>query len=98
VKKSRYTFSSGAARSERKPRYDLIPGVALRRLANRYRLGAKRFGDNNWKKGGADFVEDVPNHVIEHLFLWMSGDRSDDHLAAAAWGCFALMYFEETDC
>jgi len=95
--KRRHRFSSGAVRSEVKPRYDLIPLVALRRLANRYGLGAVKYGDYNWLKGGPDFVKDVPNHIIEHIFLWVSGDRAEDHLAAAAWGCCALMHFEEQD-
>jgi hypothetical protein len=30
-----------------------------------------------------------------HLTKYANGDRSDDHLGAVAWGCFALAYFEE---
>ena len=89
-------FESGATRSSELQglRYDLIPFVALRRLAARYGLGAEIHGDRNWE-GGVPASE-TANHAVQHLFKWLAGDRSEDHLAAAAWGCFALMYYEET--
>lgn len=92
-----HVFSSGTLRQELKPRYDLIPFEAFRRLALTYTEGAKKYGDNNWKNGGKDFLQDVPNHIIEHLMQWISGCRSEDHLAHAAWGLFTLMYFEEKE-
>jgi hypothetical protein len=61
-----HTFESGAVRSERlKARYDLIPGQALKRLALRYALGAEKYGEWNWANGLP--VDDLLNHVIEHL-------------------------------
>jgi len=30
------------------------------------------------------------------MYLWLQGDRTEDHLAHAAWNIFALMHFEET--
>ena len=91
------TFASGATRSADVDRdgvrFDLISPVGWWRLAARYGLGAKTHGDRNWEKGVPASV--VINHMQRHENLWLAGDRSDDHLAAIAWGCFALMHYEE---
>ena len=93
-----------ARRSESKSFYHKVPFVALKRLADRFRLGSEEyegpserllFAPSNWQSGGPEFFTDAFNHVIEHLFKWSSGDRSEDHLAAAAWGCMALIWAEE---
>jgi hypothetical protein len=69
----------------------------MRRLAERFALGAKLHGDTNWQKGWDDpeYVCDRLNHTIEHLLKYASGDRSEDHLAAVLWGGSALTWFEE---
>ena len=96
--------ASGATRSNKAPRYDLIPLEGLRRLAERYGLGARNHGENNWKKGLHDpqFIEQCFNHMIEHAYLYkLSGNATDDNLAAVAWGAFALMeieYQHKLDC
>jgi hypothetical protein len=95
-----YTFPSGAKRAELKPRFDLIPSLSLRRLAARYELGLK-YGEDNWKKGLP--LSDTLNHIIDHLLIYRDkqktsasiADDYDDDLAAAAWGCFALMWLGE---
>jgi hypothetical protein len=78
------TFSSGATSTSEKPRYDLIPVTALRRLAERFGYGARKHGDHNYKAGFADaeFIRDRMNHMIEHAVKYASGDRSTDHLGA----------------
>ena len=88
-------YPSGATRSAdaEDVRYDLIPPSAMRRVAQRYALGAKTHGDRNWEKGQP--AGSVVNHLLRHLHLWMGGDRSDDHLAAADWGLKCLMHHEE---
>jgi len=89
-------FDSGATRSadvDADARYDLIPACALRRLAKRYGMGAKVHGDRNWEGGIPASVTYA--HIEEHLHRWADGDDSDDNLAAAAWGCFALMFYSE---
>ena len=77
-------FESGAKSSERRPRYDLIPLLALEREAQRMAEGAASHGENNYQKGAGDpvYVRDRVNHLIHHALLYASGDRSDDHLAA----------------
>ncbi len=90
-------YESGASRGAdaEGTRYDLITPIGLRRLAERYALGAKNHGDRNWEAGFPKGV--VMNHLLRHIELYRAGDRSDDHLAAAAWGLFALMHFSEVD-
>lgn len=77
-------FASGASSSTEKPRYDLIPLVALRRLAERFGYGARKHGDHNYKQGAHDpqFVRDRQNHMIEHAVKYANGDRAIDHLGA----------------
>ena len=89
------TLPSGSTRSADVPlelRIDLVPWEGLERLALRYGVGAKQHGDRNWERGQP--AEVVIAHLVRHLWLWMGGDRGDDHLAAAAWGLFCLMHHE----
>jgi len=73
--------------------YHLISTWGLRRLAKRYALGAGVHGARNWEEGIP--VSDTIDHMIGHLMLYLEGDRSDDHMAAIAWGAFAVMHYEE---
>lgn len=89
-------FSSGARSNERKPRYDLIPQVALEGEAIRMGEGAIDHGENNYQQGKDDqaFIKDRINHLIEHALKYANGDRSDDHLAAIRCNAGMLMWFE----
>lgn len=89
-------IEGGAVRSSdaASVRFDLITPVGLRRLAETYREGADKYGANNWKRGLP--ASDTLNHAIRHVYLWLSGDTSEDHLAHAAWGLLTVMHFEET--
>jgi hypothetical protein len=89
------TLESGAVRSTgcMNARYDLINPVGMRRLAETYAEGAKKYGDSNWQKG-----IDTPNllnHAITHIEAWRNGDTSEDHMAHAVWNLFTIMYTEE---
>ena len=92
----REEFKSGAVRDtqEDKPRYDLIPPAPLKRLAELYTRGAQKYNDHNWTKGmpTSRFLASLMRHVEQYRM----GDREEDHLAAVAWNCFAIMYFEGT--
>ena len=101
------TFHTGATRSSKMagisnsgvfdfdPRYDLISPIGLRRLAETYSEGANIHGERNWEQGLP--VSDCLNRALAHIFVYCSGDRSEDHLAHAAWGLFAAMHFEEKE-
>jgi len=83
--------------------WELIPWAGLRRLARRYAKGSKMRADRGedareWEKGLA--WDSTFRHIMWHLWRynaikqgWLEDD-GDDHLAAAAWGCFAEMHFE----
>ncbi len=88
-------FETGAVRSadRAKQRYDLISPIGLRRLAETCHEGATKYTDFNWEAGLP--VNDILNHAIAHMYQYLSGDRSEDHLAHAAWNCFAAMHSEE---
>lgn len=88
-------FDTGAVRSTDAEgvRYDLITPIGLARLAGTYAEGARKYSDNNWLRGMP--ITDLLNHAIRHQYLYLSGDRSEDHLAHAAWGLFAAMHSEE---
>lgn len=91
----REQFSTGSVRDTRvgKGRYDLITPIGLRRLAQLYERGAIKYGDNNWQKGQP--VSRFVDSAIRHMFNYLEGDKSEDHLAACAWNCFAVMHMEE---
>jgi len=91
-------YASGAKRSKHVPDYSLIPRAGLRRLAERFSLGMKKYKRNNWRLGLKDpeYIEQFKNHINEHLLEYFeSGNAFDDNLAAIVWGCFALMEAEE---
>lgn len=92
---ARTHFDTGAVRDmqQDKGRYDLLPPKPLKRLAVHYERGARKYNARNWEKGipmSACF-----SSTVRHLFQWLDGDESEDHLAAAVWNLFAIMHFEE---
>lgn len=88
-------YESGATRNDDVDhlRFDLISAYGLEALAKIYAEGAKEHGDRNWEKGQPEEV--ILNHTLAHLNKYMKGDQSEDHLAKAAWGLFALMHFRD---
>lgn len=92
---NRRTFATGSVRDIRagKGRYDLLPPSALRRLAKHYENGAAKYGDRNWEKGQP--LSSYLDSMLRHCFAYLEGDRSEDHVAAAAWNAFAIMQTEE---
>lgn len=89
-------FTTGAVRSTDADgvRFDLITPIGLRRLAETYAEGAKKYGEYNWLKGFP--ASDLMNHTIAHCYKFLSGDKSEDHLAHAAWGLLTIIHFQET--
>lgn len=80
-----------------KLRYDLIPVVPKAELARVFTIGARKYGDNNWRNG-FDFSR-VLAALERHLEAWKAGEVIDQtdgqhHLASVMWGCMVLMEFE----
>ncbi len=90
------TYPSGAKRSSdaETVRYDLITPIGMRRLAEACAEGAEKYGDRNWEKGIP--ASRMINHALRHVYLWLDGDESEDHLAHAAWNLLGVCHFEET--
>lgn len=96
----RESFPTGAVRDteEGKPRIDLflkyVPIGAINRIATHYVNGARKYGDHNWQKG-------IPtsrciSSAFRHLYQYLIGDRTEDHLAAVCFNVIAILYWEET--
>jgi hypothetical protein len=77
-------------------RYDAISPVGLRRIAERYRLGEKKYSAYNCEKGFP--VHDLLNHAIRHIQMHLAGnvdEPGDDNLGGVAWGLCMAMHSEE---
>ena len=94
----RTTSSTGGQKGVKDERFDLIPAGALTTLARHYGIGARKYDDNQWRKG----YEWSKSYAAlqRHLNLWAGGQDIDEetgspHLAAGAWHCFTLLTFAD---
>lgn len=83
------TYENGASESKTDLRFDLLPAVEIAEIANVLGKGAIKYGDDNWK--GISTASHL-NHAMQHIFAYIAGDRSDDHLSHAATRCIFAMY------
>lgn len=93
----RQEFASGAVRDtvEGKPRYSLIPVKALRRWADLMARGAEKYGERNWELGMP--TSRYLDSGMRHLFSYLEGDRTEDHLSAVLFNVGAMIHFENTE-
>jgi hypothetical protein len=89
------TFENGAHRNNDagKPKMSLIPHEAFQRVMDRFRAGADVFGPNNWQNGMP--LTELYDSANRHLQGWFSGDKSEDHMAAAVWNILCAMWMEK---
>lgn len=85
----KHAFTSGATSSEHLNPYHLIPTQTVKKLAQRFALGAVKHGDVNYQKcikPSSDgrlwildlaFARDRYNHIFEHLMLLKSHGQFD---------------------
>lgn len=91
----REQFSTGSQRDTRegKGRYDLLPCKAIRRVAQHYEGGARKYDARNWEKG-----QQLSRYIdsgIRHAFDYLENKTNEDHLAAAAWNFLCCIETEE---
>lgn len=91
--------SYGEGKAVREPadgkgRFDLITPFGLRRLARWYELGAHKYADRNWERGGIPFSRYLDS-AMRHLNKFTMGMNDEDHLAAAVWNLMAIMHHQE---
>lgn len=92
----RSVSSTGGEKGVKLERFDLIPIEALTALATHYGVGARKYADNQWRKG----YEWSKSYAAlqRHLTAWWGGEDIDaetgsSHLAAVAWHAFTLLTF-----
>jgi nucleoside 2-deoxyribosyltransferase len=88
---------TGGQKGRKPERLDLIPCEALWELGRVYGMGAEKYADHNYLKGYSWSLSIAA--AMRHLTQWVNGETLDDeselnHLAHAAWHCFALMMFQ----
>lgn len=89
------TFSTGAVRSSDADAtaYTLLSPVGLRRAAQAAKEGEKKYSAYNWERGME--LRELLEHTIRHCYLYLEGDRSEDHLGHAAWNAIGACHSEE---
>lgn len=75
-------------------RFDLIPQRMLERVAKVMAKGCQKYGAHNWKKGFS--WSSICNHLLRHAFLYLIGDKTEDHLAHMVCNLGFLIEFETT--
>jgi hypothetical protein len=92
---ARDVLPTGAMREPSKDRgaYELLPPRAVKRLAVHLERGAKKYAPNNYLKGLP--LERFLQSGLRHLFQYLGGDRTEDHLAAALFNVSGAIETEE---
>lgn len=89
----RRDFGTGSVRDRAvgKGRFDLIPMMPIRRLADLYERGAVKYGESNWRKGQplmASFIDSA----FRHLTQLIGGEPTEDHAASVLWNIVGYMW------
>lgn len=71
----------GGKESKTVCRFDLLPPMALFVVSNVLKEGADKYGeDENWRQIP---ISSHLNHALNHIFGWLAGDETEDHLSHA---------------
>lgn len=81
-----------------KPRLGLIPPEIIIGIGQVLTFGAKKYDDNNWKKGLSD--ENCMSSCLRHLMAYQGGEEYDEesgisHLSHAACNLAFMLYFKK---
>lgn len=87
-------FGTGSQRDSRegKGRFDLLPPYAIKRLAQHFENGAKKYDDRNWELGQP--VSRYLDSGLRHAFAYLENKADEDHLTAAAWNLLCAIETE----
>jgi hypothetical protein len=90
-------FSTGAKRDSNntKPFIHTLLGYTRLRFGYHMNKGAKKYGNFNFTKGIP--TECYLESLDRHLAMYMSGDRSEDHLSAIIFNTQGCMLNEEKE-
>ena len=75
------TNELGGKQSKVERAYHLVPPEALAQVARVLHHGYIKYGKDNWRLIEAD---EHLNHAMNHIYLSLAGNVSEDHLAHAA--------------
>jgi len=92
---NRTKYKSGMNRDiqDDKPRYDLIDGEILERLALLMARGAKKYGERNWEKANSvEELEHFKASAFRHFMAWMYNKNTEEDHAVAIF--FNVMCYE----
>lgn len=83
---------------QEKPRFSLVPTLALLEVIKVLQYGAKKYGDFNWMSGEGFVFSRVYDALIRHCLAFWSGETNDpetglNHLAHAACNCLFLVEY-----
>jgi hypothetical protein len=74
------TNEHGGKQASSPYRFDLMDPVAQFALAEVLATGAEKYGIDNWRRIDA---QSHVNHLLQHVYAWLAGDTTDDHLSHA---------------
>lgn len=88
----------GPKQMDGKLRFDLLPMGPLRQITRVITMGAKKYGDNTYKKGV--YWSKYIGAALRHIFAFWGGETYDresglHHLAHAITNLMFLLHFEE---
>jgi hypothetical protein len=87
----RRSFGTGSVRDVRtgKGRYDLIPPLAIKRIAQHFENGAVKYGDKTWELGQP--LSSYLDSGLRHTFNLLDLKVDEDHAAAGIWNLIAFL-------
>jgi hypothetical protein len=90
-------FESGSQRDDDtdKPLVNHLTAYLRLRFGYLLRMGANKYGKNNWQKGQP--TETALESLHRHLAKYEIGDRSEDHLSAIIFNVQLIMKNEEKE-
>jgi hypothetical protein len=91
----RSEFTTGAVRDAMRGKGtpSLIPIAALRAVSRRFEDGAEKYGRSNWTKGIP--LSRYVDSTYRHLWQFMEGDKSEEHIGAVIWNVMCLAQTSE---